>query len=113
MHARGSMMVRCDLCNFDACTGCVKGQAQNASVQPLARSEAPVLVPASQPATLAQSPDSRGQNISEWPAIPEDEVQEAAEPSPSAASGPEVGGWDPASPKLENLPQFTSFHIKR
>ncbi|CAJ1342982.1 unnamed protein product [Effrenium voratum] len=105
MHARGSMMVRCDLCNFDACTGCVKARRRM-------RVCSPWRAVRRQFWCLRASRPPLRQNISEWPAIPEDEVQEAAEPSPSA-SGPEVGGWDPASPKLENLPGLPAHNWPR
>lgn len=85
IHARGSMMVRCEPCNFDACNRCLKEAPPQAPLAPLA------------PERVIQAADLRPS------AIPEDSVDvgsPATPKSPPEASPTPVG------------PQYTSFHIK-
>ncbi|CAL1134107.1 unnamed protein product [Cladocopium goreaui] len=86
IHARGSMMVRCEHCNFDACNRCLK--------------EAPPLAPLA-PERVIQA------DVRQPSTIPEDSVDAGSPGSPAATPKSPRG----ASPTPVG-PQYTSFHIK-
>eukprot|EP00435_Cladocopium_sp_Y103_P064809 s515_g26.t1 len=93
IHARGSMMVRCEPCNLDSCNGCLKEAPQ--------APQAPTLLPLA-PERVVQAGD-----VPRRPSpIPEDAVGAGSPATPDKSPSPE------ASPTpVGNAPQYTSFHI--
>ncbi|CAK8999186.1 unnamed protein product [Durusdinium trenchii] len=102
LHARGSMMMRCELCNFDACNRCVASQAGLSPLPPERVHQAPTGV--------------EGAPFSAMAPIPEDGAASSPASSPGSADArpardSPASGDSPVGERRAQA-QFTSFHIK-